>query len=721
MELRGVLDVDLVWRPVVLGLLRELPLTWITRGVLDRGWFPAPIELLPRVTSSIVVADACADPRAEVVEALRWARELLARGDVAASEVAIATTSTDSYDAYLPALAREAGLPLFSTHGLPASDSGDGRACAALADALLRGPTQERMRRLLRLVDVDGIPGDWSRRLPPGALLADAEHWRRALDAARPHRASGARAEEALPDLVALLSGGHALAAEAGERVLRGGARRLWRDALRMAPAAALELSLGGLRVADPSEPGAAISWGPAAHLAAAPRAHVRLLGLTSRDWPRSASQDPLLPGDIDDILASGQADRDLLHFDVIAGAASGGLSLSRPRRSTEGAPSPPSRLWPEQEGRSVPRGRIPLHAYGEADRLLARPADARAEPRIAVGIRCWRAWQQPALTPYDGLIEPDDPVIARTLSRILPVAALERLLRDPLAFVLLDACGLRGVEAEVASLAIEPRARGELVHEILRRTIEVMGQGSGSGEGDDETDRAVLRAADAIFAEWPVVRAVPPALPWRHAVDAAAALAREGLGRVRVAPGTTRWAEVSFGFEGAPDGGGPPGWVSADPVPLGGLRVGGRIDCLDVRADFARVTDWKTGQPPPEGVGLRGGLELQRVIYSVAAQRAIPPQGAVRALIVHLGNGLAPYGLQGTALDHCRSTLHEGLSIAAQRLREGWAMPGTMAREETYDRIRLALPADLGGWLDRKGVALEVASQPLRPLWDHT
>ena len=720
-ELRGVLDVDPVWRPVILGLCAKLPLSWITRGEVDRSWFPADVALFPKVSPGFVGADACADPRSEAVEALRWARELLARGDVAASEVAIATTSTEPYDAYLPVLAREAGLPLFSTHGVPALDTRDGRACAALADALLRGPTQERMRRLLRLVDAAGIPVDWAHRLPRGALLADAEQWRRALEAARPHRASGARAEEALPDLVALLSGGHASAAEAGERVLRGGSRRLWRNALRMAPAAALELSLGELRTADPSEPGAAISWGPATHLATAPRAHVRLLGLTARGWPRSDSQDPLAPGDVYDVLTLGQAERDLLDFEVIAGAASGGLSVSRPRRSSEGAPSPPSRLWPD-EGRSVSRGRVPTHAYGEADRLLARSADARAEPRIASGLRCWRAWRQPALTPHDGLIEAGDPVVARALSRNLPVAALERLLRDPLAFVLLDACGLRGMEAEAAPLAIEPRARGELVHEVLRRAVETLSVSSGSGDGDDEIVRAVARAADAIFAEWPAARAVPPALPWRHAVNAAADLALDGLLRVRVAPGTGRWVEVSFGLVGDPDGSGPPGWVSADPVMLGGLRVDGRIDCLDVRVagDFARVIDWKTGEPPPEGVGLRGGQELQRVIYSVAAQRALPTQGTVRALLVHLGDGVPPFGLQGAALERCRSALGEGLSIAARRLREGWAMPGPLPREESYDRIRLALPADLRGWLDRKGAALEEASKPLRPLWDH-
>jgi len=51
----------------------------------------------------------------------------------------------------------------------------------------------------------------------------------------------------------------------------------LWRDALRMAPPQAIELSLQALRVADGREPGNAIAWGPARHVAAAPRAHVRL------------------------------------------------------------------------------------------------------------------------------------------------------------------------------------------------------------------------------------------------------------------------------------------------------------------------------------------------------------------------------------------------------------------------------------------------------------
>jgi hypothetical protein len=152
----------------------------------------------------------------------------------------------------------------------------------------------------------------------------------------------------------------------------------------------------------------------------------------------------------------------------------------------------------------------------------------------------------------------------------------------------------------------------------------------------------------------------------------------------------------------------------------LGGLSVGGRIDCLDVRAagDVARVIDWKTGEPLPDGVCLLGGLELQRVIYSVAARRALRSGGEIRALIVHLGSEVATFGLDDEALERCRSALEEGVALAARRLREGWAIPGSVAREATFDRARLALPADLPGWLSRKAIALAAASEPLRPLW---
>ena len=140
-KLEGTLDVDPVWRPLLSALSGYVPLSWTTRGDVDRSWFSGRIEVAPAVVSRLVAADAGADPRAEAVEALRWARVLLAGGEVSACDVAIAATSTEPYDVYLPALAREAGLPLHNAHGVPALDTRDGQACAALADGLFRGPT----------------------------------------------------------------------------------------------------------------------------------------------------------------------------------------------------------------------------------------------------------------------------------------------------------------------------------------------------------------------------------------------------------------------------------------------------------------------------------------------------------------------------------------------------------------------------------------------------
>ncbi len=715
-SLEGVIEVDPVWRPLLVALSERIALSWKTRGDIDRRWFPGLLEVAPAVTPVVSTADACADPRAEIVEALRWARSLLVRGGIAACDVAIVATVTEPYDVDILVSASEAGLPLHFTHGVAALDTRDGQACAALADALLRGPTQARVRRLLQRADVDGVPQDWQRGLPHSALLATAEHWRSSLAAARPRRPSGDTAEEVLPDLVALLAEGPRAAVEAGERVLRGAARRLWRDALRTAPAAALELSLAALRRADAAEPGSCISWGPASHLAAAPRPYVRLLGVTARDWPRTNSDDPLAPCDDDWPPASDTGRRDLLHHSIILGAATGCLTLSRPRRTVSGNPAPPSRLWPNTD-RTVSRGRVPPHAYGEADRLLARPRDARLEPLIAGGLACWLSRSDPALTAYDGFVRPDHPLVERTLGGTLPIDALKRLLRDPSAFLLLDVLRFRRSEEEVAPLALDSRGRGELVHELLRRAVDALE----AAPGERPEDQAfVAAAADAVAAEWPLTRSVPPPLPWRHAVEDAVALAVAGLRRTPVAPETTRWTEVPFGRDASP-GRVPTGWNDAPALVIGGLHPSGRIDRLDlaVGGRAARIIDWKTGEPPTDWIGLVGGAELQRVIYAEAVRRALPAVVGVRAVIVHLGSDVTKSMLEGEALERCRAALDEGLEVAARQLRAGFAVPGGPDRIGTFDPIRLALPADLEGWMSRKAAAIDAANGPLRRLWE--
>src|SRR5207248_3121695 len=97
------------------------------------------------------------------------------------------------------------------------------------------------------------------------------------------------------------ISRGPSAAAQAGEMLLADQSRLLWEEALRIAPEGAIALSLQSLRVPDGRDPGNSIVWCPAAHLSSRPRPWLRLLGVASRSWPRTESEDPLLP---DHILA---------------------------------------------------------------------------------------------------------------------------------------------------------------------------------------------------------------------------------------------------------------------------------------------------------------------------------------------------------------------------------------------------------------------------------
>ena len=50
--------------------------------------------------------ELCADPRAEVVEALRWTRELLSRHGASASDITITAAATPAWDEHVLVLAR---------------------------------------------------------------------------------------------------------------------------------------------------------------------------------------------------------------------------------------------------------------------------------------------------------------------------------------------------------------------------------------------------------------------------------------------------------------------------------------------------------------------------------------------------------------------------------------------------------------------------------------
>ena len=142
-----------------------------------------------------------------------------------------------------------------------------------------------------------------------------------------------------------------------------------------MAPPQAIELSLQALRVDDGREPGNTIVWGPAHHMAAAPRAHVRLVGLEANAWPRRANENPLLPEHLLGHLrlpSADVADNDRMMHDIIVGQSES-YTLSRGHRSATGSLQAASTLWRKDLERVVGRSAIPAHAFSESDRLYDR------------------------------------------------------------------------------------------------------------------------------------------------------------------------------------------------------------------------------------------------------------------------------------------------------------------------------------------------------------
>ena len=722
-ELVGLIDVDPVWRPLLQALSQSGPVIWRAPCEADRQWYAGEIVISKPTPITTVEQVICADPHAEVVEALRWARSLMASG-VRAADIGIAAAAPAIWDGSMMVLARDAAIPIHFSHGLAALDSPAGQACAALADVLLRGLSQARVRRLIRRSSKvrDDLPKDWSRGLRRAAGLFTVPQWRTALAAARAARPDNGAIEDALLPRLTLLSGGIAGAQSAGDLFLDAPALALWRRALQAGPGEALEVALRDLRTPDAVAPGGAIAWGPAAHLACAPRPYMRLIGLTGRSWPRGGAEDPLLP---DHVLARAIVqplalpEQDVRLFEILRAHAQGALILSRSYRSAEGALYAPSRLFPSEGAHVLTKVRTPAHAFSEADRLLARPRDARDRPALALARRAWRAWSVAERTAWDGEVPAGDPVVGAALAREQSATSLRRLLRDPLGFVWRDALGWRPVEAHVDVLDLDRQAFGELVHELIQKAVAALERDTGLNRATpEELDASVQAAAASCSTTWPAERPVPPPVLWRRTLETAGRMARGALAFDQgLQPGTRSWSEVAFGgglAEAEP-------WAEPGPVNLGGLQISGRIDRLDLRGDGAavRVTDYKTGEVPKSAarIVLGGGAELQRVTYAAAVRQLTRDVRQVVSRLVYLRDGPSDHKLQGDVLDAAIAEAERFVAAAAALLAAGAAVPGPDAQDPQYE-MRLALPAERDRYFLTKERALRSAAGDLPVFW---
>ncbi|MGY4473993.1 PD-(D/E)XK nuclease family protein [Bradyrhizobium sp. USDA 3364] len=728
--IQGIVEIDAIWRPLLNEIARFTELSWHVSTSSEQTWFKGTLRRQPIATPSRSSAEASADPKSEVVEALRWVRLLLSSGQAKAEDIGIAATSTTDWDDHFLAYRNSAGLPLHFSHGIPALSTPDGQACAALADVLTTGLSQERIWRLIRRLPprpfVGTLPDDWFAGILRSAGLKTLEQWREALIAARPHRADDILAETILFPILELLARGPEASRDAGSLLLSGASLVIWNEALRSAPPHAVALSLQALRVRDGRDPANSVVWCPASHLAASPRPFTRLLGLTSRSWPRFENDDPVIPHHLLDrrtLHGLMTADRDRRHFEVIRDGTREHLVLSRPQRSAKGSILSPSSLWPTDEVVHK-RDRIPEHAFSEADRLLARPRDAGALDHVRQSQVCWRDWQrETTLTRHDGLVAPDHPAILAALARTQSTTSLQRLLRDPLGYVWRYALGWRSIRLEPEPLQLDPITFGELVHELIGGAIIRLEPEPGFARASaDEIEAAIMAASSKVMASWPLQRSVPPAILWQHTVKEAARRTIRGLASDEPTRADTRsWSEVPFGQE-MPTGGELP-WDETIKIPIeqAGLVYGGRMDRLDIRVsgDGAQITDYKSIKPPPrtQRITLGQGRELQRVLYAMAVRVLLPEVRTMVTRLVYLADNPARFELRGDELDAAIAEATTYLIAAVQILRSGQIAPRS-EQDAVYDDMRLALPADRDSYLRRKASDFRTANQKLGKLW---
>ena len=707
-EIVGITELSPCWRPLLQALTGHTPVTWAAGPRLTPPWLETTDVSITRTIAQApaVRAVSAATAYHEAIEAIRWARSLLASGEAEPADIAIAAASTAEYDDHFLSLHADANLDLHFVHGIKVTTTREGQAAAALADILIRGLSQTRMRRLAVLCGAESgpfqtLPVGWTRVLPTDAPLASASAWMRFLDrvtaADWPDQKDHAAT---LRGIVNLLAKGHGAADEIGTMLLSGRALAIWRKALRAGPSGSLDATLETLKQDDGLEACVSVAWMPASALAASPRRFVRLVGLNSSRWPRGISEDRLISDHIIptselDPLPVGTADR--RDFETILATTERQIVLSRPRRDSEGRLlGRSSLLGAHADETYLRRNVVPIHAFSETDRLMARPQEFVHEPQAISATTCWRNWHRKEITPHDGLIRADHPLLLAILARTQSASSLRLLLRSPLGFVWRYGMLLRMPESGTDPLVLDALGMGDLVHMTLDLALQKLEAAGGLAMADEShIATAVQDAAGDVAGVWESERAVPPAVIWRRTLDDARLLTSRALtfGDERL-PDARSFGEVAFGGlepKSAADSPWDP-TISVE-IPDAGFRIAGYIDRLDLSGDGKRalVRDYKTGRPPKDDISLDGGRELQRCLYAFAVKALLGSDISINASL------LFPRDQIDLQLADPEATLVEitgYLQAARANLTAGNALIGPDTGGN-YDDLAFALPAN--------------------------
>jgi hypothetical protein len=304
---------------------------------------------------------------------------------------------------------------------------------------------------------------------------------------------------------------------------------------------------------------------------------------------------------------------------------------------------------------------RLPLEDAvdaGERDRFRLR-RDPAAATAIAAGSPFFRqsrlasqARWSGRLTRYDGLVvgEGDEDLRARLdpLAARYPVSAsrLATYARCGFLYLLQSVLRLQPAPEPEERRRIDPLERGDLFHRVAERYLR---ERRDRGELPvRDTDAARARLAEmAEEALEGLVAGSPPrfTLLWQREKRRFHETVLAWLGREAAAAGRSTPAhfELSFGLGRERDEEEP-----HDPEPLEidlgdgrALRVAGKIDRIDRRADGLVLRDYKTGRAPRDDGGVfRGGKQLQIPFYVLAAARLLPGERVVDAFLDYVDGG---------------------------------------------------------------------------------
>lgn len=708
MEIVGLTELSPCWRPLLKGLAENIHVQWTAGPRTVPAWLADTGVGIARgiAKTPALSATSAATAYHEAIEAMRWVRSLLASG-VEPSEIAIATASPADYDDYFLALRADANFDLHFVHGVRTVTIREGQAVAALADIVVRGMSQSRLRRLVSLcrdsTPFEALPEGWLRVLPTDAPLSTSSAWNRLL--ARLKREDwpdGVDHTAGLRTLAELLAKGPGAASEIGDAFLKGRTLSIWRKALLTGPAASIDATLANLKQDDGLDACVSVAWMPASALAASPRRYVRLIGLNSSRWPRGIAEDRLIP---DHIIRTAELDplpvnlADRRDFETILATTSSEVVLSRARRNSDGRLQGRSPLLAgHREETYLRRNAVPEHAFSETDRLMARPQEFGGHPQATSALTCWRDWQRAEITAHDGLVRADHPLILAILARTQSASSLKNLLRSPIGFVWRYAFGWRAPESSAEPLVLDALGIGDLVHVVLDRALrDLEGLGGLVTAGAAAIEAAVDRAAVLVAADWESDRPVPPAIIWVRTLDDARALAGRALtyGDSPL-PNARSYGEVPFGGS-KPKSEAETPWDASVPVtiPHTGFNISGYIDRLDISGDGKRalVRDYKTGRPPRGEIRLNGGRELQRCLYAFAVKALLGDDVAISASLLYPRE---PIDLQLGDPEAALSEITDFLRAARTSLTSGAALQGPDTGGD-YDDFAFALPAYAG------------------------